>query len=173
MKSCQRSFEEYLIKNHKAELENLIQAKLEEAKSKPFYDSEPSPVSYDDSKRLYETSYTIGEKCKSNDEIFNAYTGERRATFISGSGFYCTKVGDEIESEINHKINKAVYLYVEKNRKSVYEELLLKTDIEDNLSTEELTEYALEYGVILVDFGLFDTLHAQGGLIRELSQIYD
>lgn len=173
MESCQQSFEKYLIENHKAELENFILSKLEEAKSKPFYDSESSPVSYDDSMRLYETSYTIGEKCKSNDEIFNAYTGERRATFISGSGFDCTTVGDEIESEINYKINEAVYSYVEKNRKSVYEELLLETDIEDNLSTKELTEYVLEYGVILDDFSLLDTLHAQGGIIRELSQRYD
>ncbi len=168
MGKCQKLFEKYILLNHKEKLERFVRDKIEEAKGRIYYEAGPSPVSYDCSLSLHRTTNTIGEMCIEDYQVLCASTGDQRPTYISGYGLYAMTVGDEIESELNDIVLELAYLYVDSNYDRVYKELSEETDVEEGISSKELTEYAVEYGILLTMFSLLESIHDTDGLLCTL-----
>lgn len=162
METLQQKFELYVLA-HKEELETLVKTMIEEAKSKPFYKKEKSLVPYDCSPRLIMTDYTIGEKCKEDFLVLCADTGNRRPTYMSGYGFYSVTVGDEIEEELSNMIDGFAGQFVADNYEEVFNELSKETDVEEGISSEDLTMMAVgEYGIIVTMFSLMEFVGVDG-----------
>ena len=174
METCQQRFEQYLILNHKEDIEKLIRQRIEEAKNEPYYAAEESPVPYDSSLRLYKTDDTIGDRCKEDFLVLNAYTGDQRATYLSGYGLCSVTVGDKIEEELSEKIDEWAYDFISDNFDVVCQELSEETEIEDNTSLEDLAFASiLEYGIITTMFSLLEIIDHQTGIIKTLKDRQD
>ena len=168
METLQQKFERYILANHKEEMEALVKKMIEEAKSKPYYEAEKSPVPYDCSLHIIMTDYTVGEMCKEDFLVLCAYTGYQRPTYISGYGLYSVTVGDEIEQELDYMIGGFAGQFVADNYEEVFKELSIETDVEEGISSEDLAHMAVADGIIVTMFSLMEIVGTDG-LLSTLS----
>lgn len=175
MGNCQTRFEKYLKLNHIDELESIVRSMINSAKEKPFFVAEESPVDYDISLSLYRTDDTVGSRCKTDEEIIRAYTGEKRATYVSGCGFTPVTVGEEIASCLSDRLLEIASLFVASDIHAVIsdieEECVTLEENEKNI--EDITELAIEYGLILTMFDLIESFQNDCGLLSLVVKRYE
>lgn len=175
MGNCQTRFEKYLKLNHIDELESIARSMINSAKEKPFFVAEDSPVDYDISLSLYRTDDTVGSRCKTDEEIIRAYTGEKTATYVSGCGFSPVTFGEEISNCLSDRLLEIASLFVASDMPEVVSDIEEEcVHLEENeKNVEYITEIAIEYGLILTMFDLIELFQNDCGILSLLIKRYE
>ena len=113
-----QSYYEFLATHGaKEKLKKIIDTEIKKWKKCKAYEWRPNKIMYDHSGELYEVvvkgrTQKIGDVCKTDVDVLQAYSGFRMPTFCSGYGFHYTTVAEEMSSKINDFLYDLRYKWI-------------------------------------------------------------
>lgn len=122
METLQQKFEQYLLDNHKEEIEKRIAYEIEVAKSHPYYDSTIHTIDGRGYVTIQKTFIMLGQRYNKNYEILQCYTNKRRRDVVGQEYHYIT-VGDEITEMIDEYMLEILPRYISSDLDNVCREL--------------------------------------------------
>lgn len=110
MQQIETDFSEWLVKNKVNESIGVLIDTCVEYMDKPFYEWYEVWDPHDSSGDIRKTGEQNKDRCHTLKEIMDAYTGDRRASYVSGCGWFFDDVEDVWEFEMLEKIFKPFLL---------------------------------------------------------------
>ena len=110
----------------KEKLKKIIDTEIKKWKKCQAYEWRPNKNMYDHSGELYEVlvdghAQKIGDVCKTDADVLQAYSGVRIPTFCSGWGFQYTTVAEEMSDKINEFLYDLRYKWIIEHRDELME----------------------------------------------------